>query len=219
MKDLIILGIGVHAAEMAELVERINRHVGADSRAPEPAWNLSGFIAPDARAERVGSELNGYPVLGTREVLPSYPDACYVPDNEYGDPVDLPPERMVSIIDPSAFVSRTARIGRGCVIYPNCYVGLNVTLSDRVFILSGCIINHDARLEDGVVLCSNVSLAGSVHVEAGCYVGQAATVRQKLRLGAGSLIGMGAVVTRDVPANAVMVGNPARKLRDREVRR
>ena len=210
MKDLIILGTGAHAAEMAELVERSNR--------AELTWNLLGFIAPEARAGRAGSEVNGYRVLGTREVIPSYPDAHFVPENEYHDPVDIPPERMVSIIDPSAFISRTARIGRGCVVYPNCYVGLNVTLSDRVFILAGSIVNHDVFLEDGVILCSSVSLAGYVHVEAGCYLGQVATVRQKLRLGAGSFIGMGAVVVRDVPAGAVMVGNPARKLRDREAK-
>jgi len=242
MRDLIILGTGAHAAEMAELVERINRaeptwHLPAPrvlaptegttadgawprnrAAARQERWNLLGFIAADARTGRVGTEVNGYPVLGTREVLPSYPDAHFVPDNEYHDPVEIPPQRMVSMIDPSTFISRTARIGRGCVIYPNCYVGLNVTLGDRVFILSGCVVNHDASLEDGVVLCSNVGLAGSVHVEAGCYVGQAATVRQYLRLGRGSLIGMGAVVVKDVPANAVVVGNPARKLREREPR-
>ena len=52
-------------------------------------------------------------------------------------------------------------------------------------------------------------------MEADCYLGQACTVKQFVRVGKGSLIGMGAVVLRDVPPNAVMAGNPARRLKDR----
>jgi sugar O-acyltransferase (sialic acid O-acetyltransferase NeuD family) len=207
MSDLIILGTGVHAAEMAEIVERINQ--------VEPTWNLLGFIAPDEQTNHAGEEINGYPILGTRQVLTDYPDAWYVPDNGFPDLAEIPTQRLASIIAPSSFVSRTARIGPGCVVYPNCFIGLNVTLGNRVFILSGSIINHDDKLGDGAVVCSGVSLAGFVTVEDGCYLGQACTIKQYLRIGRGSLIGMGSVVVKDVPPNSVMVGNPARRLRER----
>jgi UDP-3-O-[3-hydroxymyristoyl] glucosamine N-acyltransferase len=85
-----------------------------------------------------------------------------VPDNGFPDLVGIPTQKLASIIAPSSFVSRTARIGAGCVIYPNCFIGLNVTLGNRVFILSGSIINHDGKLGDRVVVCSGVSLAGFV---------------------------------------------------------
>ena len=49
---------------------------------------------------------------------------------------------------------RAARIGRGCVLYPNSFVGLDVHLGDYVFCLSGCVINHDCVLENRVVLAS-----------------------------------------------------------------
>jgi acetyltransferase-like isoleucine patch superfamily enzyme len=101
------------------------------------------------------------------------------------------------------------------VIYPHCYIGLNAVISDYSFVLSGSIINHDDRLGDHVTLASGVNLAGDVRVEAHCYLGQSCSVRQYLRIGRNSLIGMGSVVVHDVPANSVMVGNPARRLRDR----
>jgi len=52
-------------------------------------------------------------------------------------------------------------------------------------------------------------------VEGGSYLGQACTIRQFVHIGKDCLIGMGSVVLADVPPNSVMVGNPARKLRDR----
>ena len=208
VRDLIILGAGVHGAEMVEIAERA-------SRAGAP-WRLLGFVVPEGSADLVGETINGYPVLGTRQVLERYPDCCVVPDNEYNEPIGLPRERIVSLIDPSAFISRTARIGAGCVIYPNCFVGLGASLGDFVFMLAGVTVNHDDVLADRVVVCSGVTLAGGVHVHEGCYLGQGCTVRQNLRIGRNSLIGMGAVVTKDVEPGTVMAGNPARRLRERE---
>ena len=206
MRDLLILGTGVHALEMAEIVERVNRVT--------PAWNLLGYIAPDEK--QVGQSLNGVPVLGAKAVLEKYPSAGLVPCNEGGwkDMTDLPRHQLVSLIDPSVFVSRTAQIGVGCVFYPGCYIGLKAKIGDFVFCLSGGVINHDDVIENGVVLASGVTLAGVVHVEADCYLGQSCTIRQYLRIGRKSLIGMGAVVVKDVTPNSVMAGNPARKIRD-----
>jgi sugar O-acyltransferase (sialic acid O-acetyltransferase NeuD family) len=206
MQDLIICSVGCHAMEMAEIVERINR--------VSPAWNLLGFFSEKNRYEKCrGLTLDGWRVLGTIEDLANYPNAALAIGNEFKDP--FPMERAVTIHDPTAFVSRSAKIGNGCVIYPGCFIGHNAVLGNRVFILSGSVLNHDNVLEDGVCLCSNVTLAGGVHAEAGAYLGQACSVRQYLRLGKDSFIGMGAVVVKDVPPNAVMVGNPARKLKDR----
>ncbi len=206
MCDLLILGVGVHATEMAEIVDRVNRVA--------LAWNLLGFISSDGRG--VGEQRNGYTVLGSAQCLTDYPEAALVPDNEWPRSLTVPLERLVSLIDPWAFVSRTAQIGAGCVIYPHSFVGLNAILGDRVFCLSGSVINHDVVLEDRVVVASGVSLAGSVYVEPDCYLGQACTVRQYVRIERGSLIGMGAVVIHDVVPNSVIVGNPGRRLRDRE---
>ncbi|OGG55520.1 MAG: hypothetical protein A3F84_29740 [Candidatus Handelsmanbacteria bacterium RIFCSPLOWO2_12_FULL_64_10] len=205
MRDLIILGLGAHGPEMAEIVDRVN--------GVQKTWNLLGFISPDGR--KVGENVNGYPVLGTMEALRDYPDACVVPHGEVRERLEVPRHRLSSLVDPSAFVSRSAQIGVGCVIFPHCYVGLGARLHDFVMCLSGCIINHDNVIEERVFLASGVTLAGYVHVEPDCYLGQGCNVRQYLRIGRGSLIGMGAVVVKEVAPNSVMVGNPARKLRDR----
>jgi sugar O-acyltransferase (sialic acid O-acetyltransferase NeuD family) len=205
MKDLIILGTNVHAGEMVEIVSRVN--------AAAPTWNLLGLVS-DGDGGGPSGELNGVPILGGRHDLDSHPDAMLVPCNEWPRPFDIARDRLASLVDPSAFVSHTAEIGAGCVLYPHCFVGLNAVLGDGVFALAGCVINHDVRLADNVVLASGVLLAGGVRVEEECYFGQGCTVRQNLRIGRGSLVGMGSVVVHDVPPGTVVAGNPARKLRD-----
>lgn len=204
MKDLLIIGTAGHALEIIEIVERINRI--------ENKWNICGLVDRSGK-RNIGEELNGYPVLGNFEIIDRYPHADLVKvwrENE----ADIPAERFVTIIDPSTFVSRTASIGSGCIIYPGCYIGLNARLGDFVLCLSGSIINHDDVIEDKVKITSGVTLGGNVHIETGCYLGQSSTCRQNLKIGRNSLIGMGSVVIKDVPENVVMVGNPAYKLRD-----
>ena len=205
-EDLIILGCGVHAKEMVEILERLN--------GVEETWNLLGFVSPDEK--HVGETLNGYPVLGSSGALADYPDARLALAYGWPHSTEDLSERLASIIDPSCFVSRTARIERGCVLYPGCFVGYDARIEEGVFCLGGCIINHDVVIELGTTLASAVTLAGYAHVEPGCYLGQSCTIRQEIRIGRGSMIGMGAVVVKDVPPNCVMVGNPARKLRDRD---
>lgn len=207
VKPLIIHGAGIHALEMAEIVDRINR--------VEPTWNLLGYLTQGAMQGQapMGQPANGYPVLGLTQDAHRYPDCWFVPDNVR--PVEIPRERLATIIDPSSFVSRTAKIGAGCVIFPHCYIGANAILGDRVFSLDGSIMNHDNQIANDVIITSGVRLAGSVTVEAGAYLGQACNVRQHTRIGAGAMVGMGAVVIRDVPAHTIVAGNPAKHLRDR----
>ena len=200
---LLILGTGPHAIEMAEIVERVNRQ--------HPRWEFIGLVSPHGKS--IGEARGTARVVGGPEALDDHPAARVVP--EYGWPAEMLPsrERLASLVDPTAFVSATATVGAGCVIYPNCFLGSNVGIGDHVFCLSGSVVNHDVVLGDRVTLATNVSVAGEVRVEPRCYLGQGCSIRQQLTVGCESHIGMGAVVIEDVAPRSVMVGNPARLLR------
>lgn len=209
MKDLVIITMGHHSCEMIEIVDRINQK--------RKTWNLLGFINADLKNTK--DEMYGYPILGSLSDLNRFPNSYITSDafwsREFWDfGLKIPLERLATLIDPSSFVSRTAKIGKGSVIYPHCFVGLDANIGNFVFCLTGSVLNHHNVIEDMVFIGSGVTLAGRVQVGEKSYLGQASTVRQWVKIGKGSIIGMGSVVVKDVPSGVVMAGNPARKLRD-----
>src|SRR5205085_5204891 len=76
VSDLLILGIGAHAAEMAGIVGRINRAA--------PVWRLLGFVSP--HAAHSGGTLNDHPVLGTA-AIEDLPAAALAVENEWPRPL------------------------------------------------------------------------------------------------------------------------------------
>jgi len=185
---------------MVEIIRRTNK------------YNLVGIIREDETDKKISPD--GVPVLGGLSALSRLDNAALVHDNEWArsDNPDIN-KRLISLIDPAAFVHPSAIIGRGCVIYPNCFIGAEAVLGECCFLLSGAVVNHNCTAGNRVVMATGAHLAGSVRVGDSAYIGQDATIRQYINIGGNALIGMGAVVVKDVPDNAVMCGNPAKLLR------
>ena len=195
MKDLIILGLDIHAIEILDMVKATGE------------YNFIGFASQHAEYEPV---YEGYPVLGDSSILTNYPSTYKLPMHVWKVRQNM--TNWVNIIAPSAFITSTASLGVGCVIYPNCFIGADARLGNGIFMLSGSIVNHHCIIEDNVTICSGVILAGSVTVKTGAYLGQASSVKQLLTIGSNSKVGMGAVVTRNVADDVTVVGCPARPL-------
>jgi UDP-perosamine 4-acetyltransferase len=120
----------------------------------------------------------------------------------------------LAVIHPSAVVSPSARLGRGCQLMPGSIVNARAALGDNVLVNSGAIVEHDCIVGDHVHVATGARLAGGVTIDEGTLVGLGASVRQGLRIGRHAVIGAGAVVVKDVPDNVVVAGVPARLLED-----
>lgn len=121
---------------------------------------------------------------------------------------------LPSIIHRTAFVAATATYGEGCQVLALAAVCANAKLGCSVIVNTAASIDHDCVVGDGVHIAPGARLAGEVVIEECAFIGTGAIILPRLHIGQGAIIGAGAVVTRDVPDNAIVIGNPARNIRD-----
>lgn len=123
-----------------------------------------------------------------------------------------------SLIDPTAIVSAGAVLGRGIQMMPFALVHVDAVVGDQCIINTRATVEHDCVLADGVEIGPGATLCGRVHIGRDTWIGAGATILPRLFIGANSIIGAGTVVTRDIPDNVVVAGNPAKVLRSNSIR-
>ena len=116
------------------------------------------------------------------------------------------------LIHPSAWVSPSAQIGPGSVLFAQVVVQAQARIGAGAILNTSCSVDHDVQLADGVHVCPGARLAGEVQVGERSWIGIGASLIQQIRIGCDVTIGAGAAVISDLPDGVTAVGVPARVL-------
>lgn len=114
-------------------------------------------------------------------------------------------------------IQKNARVGRRCKISSHTFVCEGVEIEDNVFIGHSVTFINDsyprATTADGELQTEADWKVEKTVVKKGASIGSGSTVLSNITIGENAIVGAGSMVTKDVPANAIVAGNPAKFLR------
>lgn len=117
-------------------------------------------------------------------------------------------------------IQKNAKIGKRCKISSHSFICEGVDIEDNVFIGHGVIFTNDiyprSTNSDGTLQAGSDWEVRPTVVHKGASIGSGVTLLCNLSVGENAIVGAGSVVTRDVPPNTIVAGNPARILRSIE---
>lgn len=204
MKKLAILGASGHGKIVADLAEICG-------------WETAEFF--DDASDEKGSINGCWPIVGSMSdfMLSSnlYAGAVVaIGNNNIRSKLcetllarNIP---LITLIHPTAVVSRYAQIGKGSIIVAGAVINAYAIVGRGAIINTNASVDHDCHLGNYVHISPGANLAGGVVIGDNSWVGIGASVKQQVTIGAQVTVGAGAVVVNNILDNLTVAGVPAR---------
>jgi UDP-perosamine 4-acetyltransferase len=205
-----MLGAGGHAKVCIELLRAQPRYelVGLLDADPRPRSVLGvPVLGPDDRLAdlRRGGVKLGFVALGDNRARL----AAAARLAQHGI-------ALVNLISPNATLSPSAVLGRGIAVMAGAVINAETRISDLAIVNTRASVDHDGDIGEASHLCPGSTLAGRVTIGRLALIGTGSSAIPGITVGENTLVGAGSCIVRDIPANSVAFGVPARIIRAHE---
>jgi UDP-3-O-[3-hydroxymyristoyl] glucosamine N-acyltransferase len=203
LKQLVIYGVGsAITADIAETCRRLHVSVAAWVR------NVDGPTFQPPGSATIGAADIGPELVSIKFIVP-----LFTPGYRSAAYKDALTRGLVCpgiLVDPTAVVSSTASLVQGCYVNSLANIAAECRIGAFGFVNRNASLGHHAELSEFVSVGPAAVIAGNVRIGRGAVIGAGAIVLPGQEIGANAIVGAGAVVTRPVPPNCVVTGNPAK---------
>ena len=206
MNKLLIIGTGQHARMLVELIEE------------QAKFQIVGFVSKEKEKKKIYN----YPIVckdnNLKIFLKKNPSikyyVCGVGDNSGG----MAGRRKIiekfdkqltaaTIISPKAYISKFAKIEKGCVIEAFAKIMNGVKLGKHSMVESFTAVNHDQKIGENVFIGNNCALAGKL-IGPDTIIGDGSVIGYKVNIGKNCIINQGTKVYKNIKSNSIVYGSP-----------
>ena len=184
-------------------------------------YDLLGFLDDDP--SKAGAQLYGSTVLGNVASIEDYMghEQLAVVVGIANPTVKARIAQMLerynvifpNFIGPQVWISEKVLLGQGIIIYPGTTINYECNIDNFVIINMNCAIGHNCDFGQYATLAPGVNLAGFTNIGKHANIGIGATTIQGIQIGDYAQVGGQTMMIKDVPPHSVIVGNPARIIR------
>ena len=207
MKKIIIIGSGGHAKVVADII--LTRKIDLNEN-----LKIIGFLDDNFKNLKYDNILN-IPILGDLSNIEKFSN-----NKDYFFIIAIGSNKVREeiAIHPRSIISREVEIGSGTVVMANVVINPNSTIGKHCIVNTSSVIEHDNKLGDYVHISSNATLCGGVSIDNNSWVGAGSVIRQQIHIGKDVIVGANSVVVKDIENSCIVAGNPAKKIKEKEMK-
>lgn len=211
--NIVLIGAGTQLSYSLDIIEKQKLH------------NIVGII--DSLKE-IGHEIYGYKIIGRQSELSSLIvkhqiegavitigdnwTRKYIYEEILNSEINL---KWPNIIHPSVIISSRVKIGFGIIAMAGVIINANSFLGNFTNYFTNSNVEHDAYINDYVSISAGVVLGGKVNIGMCSAIALNVTIFDRVKIGKNVVVGSASLVTKDVPDDVLIYGNPAKIIRKR----